>query len=113
MCPYNPTSHNHWLIPQETDSGAKAAARESIRCGVPGPPQRRRWIIGDIHGQPAPIGKMKLAGFMLISCSFPAALDYNTILTRGCLHLHVIASRAVEAAASEFPAMIQLTQILP
>ena len=83
------------------------------RCGVPGPLHRRRWIIGDIHGQPAPIGKMKLAGFMLIFCSFPAALDYNTILMWGCLHLHAPVNRAMEAHASEFPAMIQLLQILP
>ena len=83
------------------------------RCGVSGPLHRRRWIIGDIPGQPAPIEKMKLAGFMLIFCFFLKALDHNTILTWGCLHLDAPANRAMEAHASEFPAMIQLLQILP
>lgn len=91
----------------------QVTAHEPSRCGVPGPLHRRRWIIGDIHGQPAPIGKMKLAGFMLISCSFLKALDHSTILTRGCLHLRAPVNRAMEALASEFPAMIQLRQILP
>jgi hypothetical protein len=73
--------------------------------------QFTRWTIAAIFDQPAPIGKLRTARSALIFCPFSGKLDYSGSNKLHCPHLQTFSFCAMEAAASEFFPIIQLSQI--